>query len=144
MDAIRKVGRGRAIGLAVLGVVLLAIPASAAAATTLTRGGATINYSADPGQTNTLTIARSGANYVFTDAPAVTITPSLPCASVAANVATCPVTGTTSITASLNNLGDIASVADSVTDDLDQRDPVRRRRKRHPHRRQERPHPGHR
>ena len=103
--AIARVGRRRALWAAALAVLL--VPSGASAAT-LQRSGTTIIYTAAAGETNTVTFARSGGNYVVTDAPAVTITPAAPCAPVAANIATCPVTGSNSINACLLYTSDAA------------------------------------
>ncbi len=104
--------------LVALALVCLAFPATAAAATSIqSPGGTSIVYSADPGQANALTISRSGANYVFTDAPAVAITAIAPCVSVA-NTASCPAATVRSLEVSLNDLNDAATVADSVAGEV--------------------------
>ena len=103
------------MGVAV--IATFAIPAGARAATV--SGGGTINFTAAAGEINALVLSRSGTNYVITDAPGITITPSAPCASSAANVVTCPAAGVINgFQASLGNMNDSASVDDSVTSDL--------------------------
>lgn len=99
-----------------LALVVVAMPASAGAAT-LNRPTTAITYSAGAGEDNSLVVSRAGPNYVFTDAAGVTITPTAPCtAGGPANVALCPVEGTISITSTLGNLDDDGRIDSSVVE----------------------------
>ncbi len=99
--------------LAAAAAAALAAPANAS--TVFVSGGDAVDYNAEPGEANNLTVSRSGGNYVITD-PGATITPiGATCASVSASQATCPALGIFNIDATLGDLGDTGTIDASVT-----------------------------
>ena len=108
--------RVAAIGVAVVGVLAL-LPGVAHAAF-LGSSGATITFNAQAAEANNLTVEVSGANFVFTDAPGITITPTAPCATIAANKVSCPTTGVSRLSISLNDQSDAVTIAASVGADI--------------------------
>src|SRR5687767_4063381 len=75
----RRVGRRVALLVVGLSALLVSLAsASAASAATLGSAGSTVFFVADPGEVNSLTVSRTGGNFVFSDTGA-TISPTLPC-----------------------------------------------------------------
>ena len=99
--------------LSALGVAAL-LPASAAGSSAFVSGGDELRYLAVAGETNTLTVTRSGANYILTD-PGATITPLGGCAAVNANTVSCAAALVTDFDVRLNDLNDSATLGASVT-----------------------------
>ncbi len=103
---------GRLVASAVVSVGVLGACAGAASAATVTPTG---SYAAAAGETNNLVVTRVGADYVFTDAVGVTITPTAPCApGPTVNVATCPAGPIPGLFVSLNDMADQARMDASL------------------------------
>jgi Ca2+-binding RTX toxin-like protein len=107
---------GRQLKICVLSALGLAalLPASAAGSSAFLSGGDELGYLAAAGETNTLTVTRSGANYILTD-PGATITPLGGCAAVNANTVSCAAALVTDFDVRLNDLNDSATLGASVT-----------------------------
>ncbi len=99
--------------LSALGVAAL-LPASAAGSSAFVSGGDELRYLAVAGETNTLTVTRSGANYILTD-PGATITPLGGCAAVNANTVSCAAAPVTDFDLDVGDLNDSATLGASVT-----------------------------
>ena len=96
-----------------LAVVLSALLCATAAASTAGKSGSTLEYNAVAGETNSLTLSRQGASYVFTDT-GTTITPLAGCAMVNANQVTCAAAGINRIQIALDDMGDQLTVSGQV------------------------------
>ncbi len=106
--AIRRLGPGLALA-GCAAALALATPAGAA---TVDPFSDQINYFTTAGETNDLTLAHEGTEFVFTDA--VAITAMAPCANQGANVARCPDAGIAHIDIDLGDMSDRATIAASV------------------------------
>ena len=85
-----------------------------AAGATVTKSGSDVRFQAPAAETNDVTVAKVGANYVLTD-PGAPLTAGTGCAVVTANSVSCPEIGVQSMTVFLHDGNDKALVADSVT-----------------------------
>jgi Ca2+-binding RTX toxin-like protein len=99
--------------LAALPLVMLGAPAVATASTAQVNFNGTLFFFAAAGETNDVTVAKSGANFVITD-PGAPITPGTGCAAVNANQVSCPGADVTGIEIRLGDLNDRATVADTI------------------------------
>ena len=106
-------------GIAAAAALLLAPALSGASMASVS--GTNLFFFAAPGETNNLTAAFDGTDYVLTD-PGAAITPAVPCAAVNANQVKCPATGIQQLDLRLNDLNDVVSVAASVTLPVSQSD----------------------
>jgi Ca2+-binding RTX toxin-like protein len=98
--------------IALAGALVVLAPA-AAQGSILVGGGNAVFYAADPGETNVVTVERSGSNIVVSDTGA-TIAPTAPCVSVTAQQATCPALPFDfAFQAQLGDLDDRATIASS-------------------------------
>ena len=83
---LRTVGTSRWISRILLPLLALAAVMAAApgvaSASTLKITSTRVEYNAAAGETNQLTIVRSGGNFVFTEAGTVVITVTPPCVSI--------------------------------------------------------------
>ena len=104
--------RRRNIIVAAAAMTLVAGVGNAAGAT-VTTGGGEVRLSAPAGETNDVSVAKVGTNYVLTDLGAP-LTAGAGCAPVTANSASCPDVGVQTINVFLNDGNDKALVADSV------------------------------
>ena len=94
-------------------VLGIAAPAASAASVGLL-GGDTLRLFANPGETNVVTVDRSGDNYIFTDNGAP-LTPTVGCVAVNANSASCAAAGITSLAIELGDLNDSGTIGAGVT-----------------------------
>src|SRR5687767_131157 len=93
--------------------MLLATPAlSPAASGDLT--GDLITFTAAAGETNTLTVSRTGTTFTLSDSTAP-VSPLGGCAAAGANAVTCTSATVTSIQINLNDMDDTATIGPSIT-----------------------------
>ncbi len=106
--------RRRALAGAFVLAAVLALPASASASKAEVQAFAgELFFFSDPGETNDLTVSRSGANYVFTDTGSA-ITPMAGCTTLTANSVTCDGTEVGGIKVYAGDMNDTVTVASSV------------------------------
>jgi hypothetical protein len=96
-------GLGSAVVLTALG----ALAPGAALASSVSKSGAALNYSAAAGETNHLVVSLSAGTYTFDDTGA-TVAAGTGCTRVNATKATCPGAGITSISVDIGNMNDLA------------------------------------
>ena len=99
-------------GLTAALTVVVAAPAAASTVSATSPG--VLQYVAGDGEENDVTIVRSGASLVISDAPGIVIAPSGTC-TFGGGVATCPAAGVTSVMVDLGDLDDRLVVDPSVT-----------------------------
>jgi Ca2+-binding RTX toxin-like protein len=101
--------RGLTLAVAVAIVCGTATDAMAYSVTVID-GGATIAFSADNNEDNTLTVSLAAGEYTLTDATALAGTVGAPCMKPAPNTVTCPAAGVNRLEINLGNLDDTAVV----------------------------------
>ncbi|MFA9399625.1 MAG: calcium-binding protein, partial [Acidobacteriota bacterium] len=101
-----------------LAAIILIVPGPAEGST-LKSSFSGVDYDAVAGETNQVTVARSGPNYVFNESGGVAIVATAPCVNLLANVAFCPVAGIDSIDVSLLDMNDTASYDASIVAPID-------------------------
>ena len=97
-----------------IGVALLAPAPAAAVAGTANLTAGSLTFAANAGEANVISVAQSGAIYTITDTGA-TVAPSGGCAAVNPNQVACTNPDVSEISIDLGDLGDSATIADSVT-----------------------------
>ncbi len=104
----------RILGLSVGAfAALLALGPAGAAASTVSKSGTTLTYTAANNETNQTIVLLSGANYAFSDSGA-TVAVGAGCTSTGAHSANCAAAGITGITINSGNLNDLAWETASV------------------------------
>jgi Ca2+-binding RTX toxin-like protein len=106
--------RRPAILLAAIGCCLAAFAPGAQAGEVAVHFGDTLRFLPNDGEVNTVTLARSGPDYVVTDTT-TPITPGLNCTAVSANQVTCPAAMVEQVSFGFGDLADTGSVAATVS-----------------------------
>jgi len=110
-DAFQKVKRAYVAGVLLLCTLSLGLPAGASASTVSLDLGvdARLQYEAELGETNNVTIAESSGTYTVNDSAGVTA--GAGCTQVSATRVTCPAAGVLWVTAEGRDLNDVISVS---------------------------------
>ncbi len=95
-------------------VLIAALAAPAAHAATVTLSGATLTFVAADGEANQLAVSLAAGTYTLTDAGAP-VTAAAGCSQLAADAATCPAAGVTSLVLEGRDLDDVIAVSGVAT-----------------------------
>lgn len=111
--------RGGLLGLSLAAAMtaIATISPIAAHASTASKSGGTLSYTAAAGETNTAVISLAGGTYTIDDSGA-TITAGAGCSPVNPNKVTCPASGVTSISANAGNMNDLVWVTTPTSSTL--------------------------